>query len=400
MSHAIITINAEGLSIGWLTENAVESVRRFDDPAQLDDALLRRLDQARQTVLVPTEDCLIRRLQLPLRNDKQIETAIPFALEDQLVGELEDEHIAFASRSGGTVDTVTVSHARMRDWRESLDRYALSPDVMMPLALALPHEEGLIHILIERGMAHVRLGDFAGFAVEAHDLVDWLSLAQKDGGDVGEDVPELALAGDDTDVTADLATRLVSAGWSVRDAQTQMSERRLVDFNLLQRTYKIDRQGGDAARGWRWLAVGVLLLGALEIGYMAWDNSRLQARSDDMADKIKAVYLAANPQATRIVNPRAQMKHLLASRGPNDDKGFLALLNDFADSFVQADGGEISRLSFNQGRLDMDVRVNDVSAVEKLKVGLDAGNVELTVLSLNSVERGIEAHIRLEEFTQ
>lgn len=400
MSHAIITINAEGLSIGWLTENAVESVRRFDDPAQLDDALLRRLDQARQTVLVPTEDCLIRRLQLPLRNDKQIETAIPFALEDQLVGELEDEHIAFASRSGGTVDTVTVSHARMRDWRESLDRYALSPDVMMPLALALPHEEGLIHILIERGMAHVRLGDFAGFAVEAHDLVDWLSLAQNDGDDVGEDVPELALAGDDTDVTADLATRLVSAGWSVRDAQTQMSERRLVDFNLLQRTYKIDRQGGDAARGWRWLAVGVLLLGALEIGYMAWDNSRLQARSDDMADKIKAVYLAANPQATRIVNPRAQMKHLLASRGPNDDKGFLALLNDFADSFVQADGGEISRLSFNQGRLDMDVRVNDVSAVEKLKVGLDAGNVELTVLSLNSVERGIEAHIRLEEFTQ
>ena len=403
--QAIITINADGLAIGWLADDTIESVQEFTDPSQLDEPLRRRLDNARQTILVPTEDCRISRLQLPLRNDKHIETAIPFALEDQLVGELEDEHIAFAPRGGGTVDSVVVSHARMRAWLELLDRYALSPDVMVPAALAFPYENGVTSVVVERGMAHVRQGEFDAFAVEADELPAWLSFAKvgtdtSEDDDSGEKAAVLDLVGDDADLMGDLAMRLESAGWSIRGTREGMPEWQPADFNLLQRSYNIDQEGSGGTRVWRWLIACVLLLGVLEIGYLAWENSRLQAQSNDMAEKIKAVYLAANPQASRVVNPRAQMRHLIESRGSNDDKGFLALLGGFAASFVQADGGEISRLSFGQGRLDMAVKVNDVSAVEKLKTGLSAGNIGLTVLSLNSVEQGIEAHIRLEETGQ
>jgi len=271
----------------------------------------------------------------------------------------------------------------------------------LPSALALPLDEGVWHMNLERDLVEVRQGELAGFAVEAESLPDWLRLAAtpliEQGGR-----PLLAVHGDDPAAVALLADDLGKAGWSIRQTDCPASESSswagpLPDINLLQGKYGRDHCGKGAARNWMWAAAWILLWGLAETGYVAWDNSRLRGRIDDMTAQLKSVYLSADPEATRVVNPRAQMKQLLASRTDSDDRGFLGLLRMVGDGFANIKNGEIARLSFNQGKLDMEAKLDAVSTVEKLKNGLAERNVVLSVLSLNTVEQGIEAHLRAEE---
>ncbi len=396
--QAIITIESNGIFIYWTPDSTDAMPQYFAVTTEIDESVQKRLAAIRQVVLVPTEDCMIRRLQSPVRNRNLLRTAVPFALEDELAVDLEELHVAFARRAGRTVDAVVVAHEKMQAWQQLLDQFGLSADVMLPAALTLPLEEGVWHVMLDQGMTQVRYGEFAGFAVEEDMLLDWIGLAGAQFSDKHGECPTLAVHGIDDAATSVLRARLEDAGWLVqRSAGALLPGAELPDFNLLQGDYRIDSHGSGVVRGWVWAAVCALLLGLGEVGYLAWDNVRLRGQVDNLAAEIKTIYLSASPEAKRVVNPRAQMEHLLSQHAPLGNKGFLGLLQNVAESFAEINSGEISRLSFNQGKLDMDVRVDAVSTVEALKQDLRERNVTLAVLSLNTAEQGIDAHLRARE---
>src|SRR5690606_37679339 len=107
-------------------------------------------------VLVPAEQVLLLRTRIHARNKAQLQQAVPFAIEDQLLGAVEDQHFAVCGDGEDQVGVAVVSRTQMKSWLDHLRAAGVRPDVLVPESLALPVEPERACALVEDTRAVVR----------------------------------------------------------------------------------------------------------------------------------------------------------------------------------------------------------------------------------------------------
>ena len=122
-------------------------------------------------VLVPAEDVLLTEAKIGARNRAQLLQAVPFAVEEQLLGNVEDLHFAAAASASGQTGIAVVTRERMRGWLDRLSAEGIRPDRLLPESLAVPPGS----VLVEGDRAIARLGPWSAFASPRQDLADWLA---------------------------------------------------------------------------------------------------------------------------------------------------------------------------------------------------------------------------------
>ena len=95
---------------------------------------------------------------MPIKQARQIIKALPFALEEQLANDVENNHLHFIGRKDGKAYALTLSHDIMKS---TVDRYAPSKLYFMPLLL--PVIADTISVLVIEGYACVRINDLNAF---------------------------------------------------------------------------------------------------------------------------------------------------------------------------------------------------------------------------------------------
>src|SRR3990167_2701534 len=85
-------------------------------------------------VLVPAEDIVLTQVQLPKMNRSRLLKALPFALEDQLIAEIDTLHFATgAYQAEGHLPVAIVSHQKMKSWLAQLQILNIKPDQFIPV---------------------------------------------------------------------------------------------------------------------------------------------------------------------------------------------------------------------------------------------------------------------------
>ena len=129
------------------------------------------------TVIVPTEEVLLLSIALPKMSRARLLKAVPFAIEEQLIDDLNTTHIAIgAYQSDGTLPVAIVSHKKMQQWLALLAEWQITPEAMLPLAFVLPYHAGRGHVHYSESII-ARTGTFQGFACEPSQLTTWLQCA-------------------------------------------------------------------------------------------------------------------------------------------------------------------------------------------------------------------------------
>lgn len=120
------------------------------------------------TLLVPSEQVLIRVVDLPFPSRAKRAAAAPFALEDAVAEPLSEVHVALGAEvAPGRHLCAVVRHSLMRRWTAEADAAGLAGAVMMPDALSVPlPPAGAWRLVVKDGRALVRGYDGTGFAVE------------------------------------------------------------------------------------------------------------------------------------------------------------------------------------------------------------------------------------------
>jgi len=145
--------------------------------------LANQSGHARLILAAPSEVITLHRVPLPGRNRALWARAVPYALEDQLVDDIEALHFALASAPDGNgLPVATLNHAVMRDWLEACAQAGLAPIAVIPDVLLLPWQDGDWSILVENRRALVRTGRWEGFATEQESLNLFLSQAFAEAG--------------------------------------------------------------------------------------------------------------------------------------------------------------------------------------------------------------------------
>jgi len=280
-------------------------------------------------VLVPAEACLLTQVDLPVRNPRELQQALPFALEDRLVDEVETLHFTAGEAQGesGRRVVAVVSLALARQWLDALRSAGLRPAALVPEVLALPFEPGCWSVVLEGARVCVRTGTGTGMAFEAASAPAWLERLLREHGvpdavrvfGEGEGLPvieafvarhALSLIHEPGPVEGlELASQQLAAGLPLDLRQGQLRE---------------EARGGQ--RLWAAAALIALFAFILQASDLLLRTQRLERLTADLEDRAETSFRAIFPGVGRVVNLRAQAEQELAALGTG---------GDFAEVFVE-----------------------------------------------------------------
>lgn len=375
---------------------------------------------ARVSVLAPGEDVLLAQVELPAMKPQRLARAVPFALEEQLAEDVEDLHVAVGRRDAqGWVANAVVARSTLDAWLTQLKAAGLQPDVVSPEIFGVPWDEDSgadgWSMMVDGTRALLRTGAQTGLVFDAGNLVPIVRACL----DANDETPPAKLSmvacGDsafaDTEAHRQLAAlceqRAVEL--SLRQADEACSVVLAQGFNeqnainLLQGDYSHKEQLEKLLRPWRpaLILAGVWLL--LQVGMLTVEYNRLSVLNADQKVQIESVYRKAFPQARKIVNPKVQMERGLEKLrgGGGQNEGFLALLAQAGAVLKDTQGARLSTLRFKGNKLDLDIDMPNLQALDKLKQRLaDEARLKVEIVSASSRNGKVESRLSLRSALQ
>ncbi|MGB5439972.1 MAG: type II secretion system protein GspL [Gammaproteobacteria bacterium] len=356
----------------WLHLDAAGVARGVIHTGTLADAAAEA-NGLRVIVLLPGSDCLLTSVHIPGRRRKRLLQAVPYALEEQLSDDVEKLHFALgAELVSGTWQVAVTNKQRLHTLMGSLTESGLDVQQVLPEQLALPFSAGAISVLIDHDMAVVRNSEHSGYAVDAENLDAVLTSNSPDDAAVTAVInlylEQDAVLPDNGNYPGHLHLEHYA-----RDPLGVLAQGLDIKaINLLQGEFSHAGEWNRVLYPWR--ATAALLLAGILISnaVKAVDYYRLSQQSDQLKMQIEETFRKALPETRRLVNPRAQMQQKLdeLQQGSSSESRFLNLLGQAGVVIKDVEGVEISGANYRGGRLDLDLNVDSLQLLDRLKQAL------------------------------
>ncbi|NOX75292.1 MAG: type II secretion system protein GspL [Gammaproteobacteria bacterium] len=386
---------------------------------------------AQVTVLVPARDVLMAQVSLPVMKRQRLARAVPFALEEQLADDVDDLHVAVGDRDArGRVNNAVVSRARIEAWLEQLRQAGLHPDMVSTELSGVPWPTGADGenwtLLVNGHEALLRTGPQAGLAFDTGNTATVLRAALDachDADDPADDATadarprqlRVSTCGDSEfentpphqELQALCAEQQVELWLEARDESC--SELLARGFgvtgggqhaiNLLQGDYSRKEQLEKLLRPWRpaLILTGLWLL--LQVGVLATELQSLSARKTQLHEQIEATFHEALPGSRLVPGQERELmqRGLDKLRGSGDaDSGLLALLSQSGAVLKNAPGIKLRTLRHKDNKLDLDLELPDLQALDQLKQQLtDKAGLKVDIVSATSRDGKVQARISL-----
>lgn len=351
---------------------------------------------AEVVVLVPTEDVLVTSARVHARSNAQRLQAIPFAVEDQLLGAVEDQHFAIEDSDTDQVGVVVVTRQQMRHWMDQLATAGVRADIVIPDSLALTTNPEGASILVDGDRVIARLAPWSAMACTRADLPAWLNLTREEGKERKIEVHEF---GDGAMPELDVAATDHHAGLVDPLAYLAGQMRKPV-INLLGGEFASAHRHARAARWWRRalaIAAALVVLAfvhrAIEVSQLARNVERIDtAMSDSLLRTFPDLGAAERARA-----PQGVMRDRLERlRGGDESSGLLRVLGQVAPVLGRTTRTQMRGLEFRNGILELGLRSPDVATLDNIREQISAipGLVAEVTASVPA-DTGVDGRIRI-----
>lgn len=338
---------------------------------------------AQVVVFVAAEDVLLLETRVAARNATQRLQAVPFAVEDQLLGAVEDQHFAITGGAADQIGVAVVARSRMREWMMTLDAAGIRADVVLPESLAVPFDERAVHVLLDGERAIVRLAAWSAFSCPREDLGRWLESARDTLGARHIETHDDARAEPAGDTLGFLARH-----WNP------------TSLNLLSGEFAA---GHRQARGTRWWRRALMLAAAVVVvafAYRALEVTQLARHADRIDTAMLDSLMRTFPDlgaAERTRAPQAVMRDRLERlRGGNETTGLLRLLGQIAPTLGTTTRTQTRGMEYRNGILEIGLRAPDVATLDSMRERIAAiPGLAAEVTAANPVDAGVDGRIRI-----
>lgn len=354
--------------------------------------------RAREIVLLlPTADVLLAPVSLKVRSRTQLEQALPYALEERIVGNVEEHHFA-AGSVGGEQGAAVVARELLDGWLQQLTDAGISADVVLPESLLLSSADDGVHVLLDDEGAIARRGAWSAFACAPEQLPQWLALAC-----AGE---PLHVHVDDLRSQLDESLQLLAGSVVTRHEPGRLrwlsGHLDEIPLNLLSGAYAVSHRGSDMRLWWRraaGLAAAFVLLAFLGLTVEVLQLSRSATRLDTaMHDVVRKVLPEVTAQQLAGTDPL----HLLNTQmGPGQAgraaDGLLTMLTKVGPVLGGTTRVQTRAMEFRSGALELGLRAPDVATLDSMREGFAARGLQADVIAANAVDEHVDGRIRIRE---
>lgn len=349
------------------------------------------------TLVIHGNDILCRQVLTPARNIKQIQQAVPYQLEDELVSDIDALHFAYSGLYEGKVDTLVIERRLMDGWIESLPEPS-NVTVMVPDFMALSAMDNGWTLLIESDRLVARKGQHCGFSAE-HDLgllvlQQWYEQEPPETITIWKtkDAPELTLP-----FESEINIQIIQHPLQLFHHDLSPA----TSVNLRQGDYKSKQKSGSI-RSSAWLRVAALFLVfvLVSFGLKISEYLILSQQLAETSQSIEQTFKQAFPDVKRIINPRVQMEQRVKSlrSSGTSDPVFLKLLAAFSNEFRPQDKIQLRDIQYRNNYLTIALDAESLQTLEDLKQRISSqSGVTAEISSATSVGNSIEAQLKLQE---
>ncbi len=367
----------------------------------------KSIGDAALTVYVPGIDILLTRIDLPGGRRSQLRNALPYALEDSLIDDVETLHCTLGSRIDETTYyAAVVDDELMQGWQELFQQAGLYPKVMLPDTLLLPWQPDQWTLYCETDRVRVRSGAAEGFICDINSLASILklSLNQADQGiprsiklihcrqgdiDLSGLPEDIKLIDDDSASTGSLQQFLL---------QNQTEEPAI---NLLQGPYAPDSRIHKQLQPWYAAAALALVLLLLGLSNNLLEYRNLSRQSTQLQEQMSEVFHSVYPQAKRVRNPYQRMQsELKKTQGGNEELLFRDMLTQIAPVAKSAKNLKVLNLRYHRSQMELLVELPDLESLEGFKQQLQQNTRwEVTLKSADASEDKVLGRLLISKST-
>lgn len=391
----------------------------------------------RVVVFVSGVEVVLTDVALPNMNKQKLMKAIPFALEEQLASDVEDNHFAMGDRQyEDRVNVAIVERNIIEMWLQGLNDVGIQPDVISTEVLGVPYEDNTWVLVLKsadrqsKSKAILRNDLQAGIALDVANveplLRSMLESTPEDQRpeklnvticDAGSVDPEIMPGMDEQSESAPMsneqqavASQLQALGDQLSlEVDVSKSEQSFLIFlaqqfdeskaiNLLQGDYSRREQLEKMLRPWLPAAAfaGAWLL--LQVGLMIFDYQKLAAKDRELRAQITAIYQETFPDSKNIVDPKLQMNQKLEElrKQTNQTTDMFSLLAKAGEVLSDTETLIIRSLRFKEETLDLDFEISDLQSLDELKIRLTKEtDLEVNIQSASSKKGKVESRMQL-----
>lgn len=355
-------------------------------------------------VLVPGEDVLLAEPELPpVKGGARLAQIVPFALEEQLAGDIDAQHFAVGRRGARNGTPVAViAHERLRQWLDALAAAGIVANALYAETDCVPFSDGLV-LLIDKGRVYARRAHELPVLLDVEPLSEALQLA------IASDLPlpvtiYISEAEYDAEQTllqtlrerADsLQIKLLPEGVLPLLAVQAASHK---GVNLLQGPYGAKTSLAGALAPWRYAALlAGILFGLLLItqGVQLWQLRREEAQLDQA---INALYSQAMPGAPGVAAAEARKQfeaRLLAAQAGGQGSKLLEGLSTVGEALRRTPDTRIDSVAFRSDTLDLRVLAPNIDALDQIRQVAQSRGASANIQAANPRDNKIEGRLQL-----
>lgn len=269
------------------------------------DGKARRLgDDEKSIVWVPTTDITFHQAQFPTASRKVWRQTVAFALEEFIIGHVEEYHFALndAALEDNKVPTAVVPRETMDQWTDALAEDEVKAGAMWPDLLAVPRADGECVLWHEGEQCWLRTGECDGASGNVEWICSVAQLLELDGElKVFSDAPEAL-----PEALRDKAEPLPAP---LEELMLQVGAAPPLTLNLLQGEYAPESAAKVWLGAWKRTALVASLFLGFYLGHIVVESERLTAHTAILKKETGVLLARAGLQGQAIDrNMRAQVQ--------------------------------------------------------------------------------------------
>lgn len=348
--------------------------------------------------LVPAEEIFLDNVALPGKNRQKLRRAIPYAVEDQLIDDVEALHFALSSHPIHGRFLVAAVEDRMMDfWDKSMLNAGIRVETMIPDVTALAQSENSWTVLLEPDRAMVRTpGTLFATDIESLPIMLENLSAKQDAGeppavtvyDCSNDDKAILLQAE----VSNVQFNVVDPPQGVFEVFARSYEPR-TSVNLLQGEYNRQEGWRKQLRPWYPAAALVAVWLGWQLALSIGNYIDLSRTSRQLTAQMRMVHKRAFPAAKQPApgyersDMEARLKQLRRRQG-SAAGGLQEMLVRTAPVLKQIPSISIDGIHYQDGDLNIVLTMQDTSQLESLKNSLQS-KTGWKVKTQASTEKGI-----------
>lgn len=332
--------------IHWLVFNEQEqeiiasgALKGIDDLASLSE----RASSAQVIALAPSSDVYFTQVDLPKNASRKVLSAIPFMLEDEVCGDVQQLFFALGNRIDNRQEVAVIHRQKLQAWQQAFSDANLFCDRLIPDTYCLPSNEGVSLLELNQQLL-VKLVDGQLLQGESEWL---LPLALHEANTKESSI----FCYSEIDNWPD--TQEAHFNFDELPMQLLLKGAVSAKLNLFQGEYAVKRKANPAWDKWKVAAALGIIAICANLIYKSTELNQLKSERIELRQQIQASIKQGFPQLNRVTNVRrvlAREMNQLEQGGGN--LSMLAMLSRLGNAF-ESSGVKPQSIKYDSRRSEL-----------------------------------------------